>query len=752
MTERDDFDDLDEFFGPRTTRPAPRTSGRAAGSTGTRRPAAPRGSQGAVARPAPARRTAAASTRRTASARTASARPVRSDRPVRASASARPEHRSLTSRPAPARRRPSAAAAGASALGAIGGLATGRRGAIDHAPRPSRRPLQPLAVPVHPELVRRRTHRRLIGFVLAVVAVAGGLGAKLTDLQITDRERWVAYGAKQREGYRILPAARGGIFDRSGVAFALSVPMPDVVADPQAVEHPKATAEALAPILGIPEATLLAKLSKGNRYQLLAPTVSNAVADRARKLKLPGITFEDQYVRRNPSEGLARGIVGSTFANGTADADGHQGSTGLEKAYEDQLRGTPGKLTFEKGVGGGTIAGSQQKLDPAKPGTSLYLTLDQSLQYSTEQALVDQVEATGAQQAMAVISRPSTGEILSMASVSRGKDGTIAATGDNQPVSTVFEPGSVNKMITLAGALQEGEITPETTFSVPDHLLIADHDFTDHDPHPEEAWSATDILVTSSNIGTIKIARQLGKDKIDQYLRAFGFGQSSGLPSEVAGIMLPVDKWSGTSIGSIPIGQGISVTALQMLSAYNVIANDGVYVAPKLVAATDDGSGKLQTPASARRRVVSADTAAQMTGMLTKVVSDGTGKPAAIQGYEAAGKTGTARIPQKGPHLDPADAYQDAAGRYHYASSFVGFVAGADLSIIVTVQEPSSSIYGSDVAAPVFSQLASLALRKEQIPPPALVQASRAAVPELSASAREIDAEDPGPERETTQG
>ncbi|MCU1496531.1 MAG: Penicillin-binding protein 2 [Acidimicrobiales bacterium] len=617
---------------------------------------------------------------------------------------------------------------------------------------PAPRALRSLAGPLDGDTARRRTHRRLIAFVLAVVVAAAGIGAKLTDLQITDRDRWVTYGARQREGFRNLPAGRGGIFDRNAQAFALSIAQPDVVADPRAVTDPLAAAKALAPVLGVPQATLLGKLTETNRYQVLASTVAPRVAAAARRLGLPGITFEDQYLRRNPSDDLARGIIGHTYADGRVDQDGHQGQSGFERAYEDELRGEPGKLFFEKGVGGVTIAGGEQKLEAAKPGTSLYLTLDQSLQYATEQALSAQVQATGASQAMAIISRPSTGEILSMASVAAGEDGTVANTDDNRTVSNVFEPGSVNKMITLAGAMEEGQIDPETVLTVPDNLLVADKRFTDHDPHPTADWSATDILVTSSNIGTIKIAQQLGPDKLDHYLRAFGFGRSSGLPTEVNGIMLPVDQWSGTSLGSIAIGQGISVTALQMLAAYNVVANDGVYVAPKLVGATDDGTGRVETRASAPRRVVSAETATNMAAMLSKVVADGTGKPAAIQGYQVAGKTGTARIPQPAPHLNPDDAYQDAQGRYHYQSGFVGFVAGADLSIIVTVQDAQTSIYGSEVAAPLFAQLGSLALRREQIPPPALALAARASVPELSPSAREIDGEDPGLVTGTTQG
>ncbi len=623
------------------------------------------------------------------------------------------------------------------------------------APRPPRAPRAPRAprgrpLPVDGSVIDRRTRRRLIGFVVVVAIVVAGIGARLADIQVTGRQTWVDYGAKQRDGFRVLDAGRGAIYDRNGQAFALSVTEPNIVADQSQVRGPLATARKLAPILGMSEVALAKKLTGKSPYKLLATTVSADVAKRVLDLKLPGITQEDQYVRKNPSEGLGRNVVGTTYADGGVDEAGHNARRGIERAYENSLEGTAGRLEFEKDPGGNTIAGGQTKLTAAKPGTNLYLTLDQSLQYATEQALIKQVKATGAKQAMAIISRPSTGEILSMATVAADADGNVANTGANRPVGDVFEPGSVNKMITVAGALEEGLIDPTTPHVVPDSLKVGDHLFTDHDPHPTQNWSTTDILANSSNIGTIKIAQQLGAPKVDQYLRSFGFGTSSGLPDEVNGIMLPLDQWSGTSIGAIPIGQGIGVTALQMLTAYNVIANDGVYVAPKLVAATDTGTGKTPTAASARRRVVSAETASSMRQMLARVVSDGTGKPAQIPGYVPFGKTGTARIPQFAG--DSKDAYKDASGKYHYIGSFVGAVDGADLSIIVTVQEAETSIFGSDLAAPVFSALASLALRYEQIPPPALVLAARSAVPELTQSAIDADSEGPASGAETAQG
>jgi cell division protein FtsI (penicillin-binding protein 3) len=589
-----------------------------------------------------------------------------------------------------------------------------------------------------------------MGAIVAAVAV------RLVDVQVANTARYVAYGESQRDGFRALPASRGAIYDRNGQAFAMSVAQPMVIADPSQVAHPIATSRALADTLGLDATDIEAQLRADSHYRVIARTVSPrqaalvkaAIADG----DLTGITIEDEYRRSTPSDDLAIGVIGHSLPEGQKTPDGQTGGvSGLEAEFNDQLEGKPGKLYYEQDVWGKPIAGGDRKLDEAVQGTDLYLTLDQALQYEAEQAMKDQVAATGAKSGQAVIMRPSTGEILAMASVAEDGDGKVQNTRDNRSVTSVFEPGSVNKMITVAGAIEEGTVTPDTVLSVPYQLQIADRLFKDSHPHPVTDWSVTDIIATSSNIGTIKIAQELGKEQVDAYLRAFGFGTSTGLgfPGETAGIMKDPADWSGVDIGAMPIGQGIAVTALQMLGAYNVVANDGVYVAPKIVASTDEGSGQVPTEPSESHRVISADTAAAMQAMLSKVVSDGTGKLAAVPGYVPAGKTGTARIPQ---NIDPEDGYLNEEGRYEYQASFVGMVNGADLSIIVTLEDPRTSIFGGDVAAPVFAHLAATALRRYEVPPPALLGATSHDVPELSASAREVDGEDVAATTTTAQG
>jgi cell division protein FtsI (penicillin-binding protein 3) len=273
----------------------------------------------------------------------------------------------------------------------------------------------------------------------------------------------------------------------------------------------------------------------------------------------------------------------------------------------------------------------------------------------------------------------------------------------------------VNKVITLAAALESGVTTPSTGMEVPDHYTVADHEFTDDHNHEPEVWTPTDILVSSSNVGTIKIAQELGPDRLDAALRRFGLGAPTGLdfPRETRGRLLDPAEWSGTSLGSIAIGQGISVTAMQMLGAFNVIANDGTYVAPRLVDATVGPDGtRRKTPVGARRRVVSEDTARTMQAMMAKVVSEqsGTGTRAQVPGYTVAGKTGTAAKPVPGGYSTS-----------RYVASFVGVVPAKDprLVVLVQVDEPHGAIWGGVVAAPAFAEIARSSLVELEVAPDA---------------------------------
>lgn len=538
---------------------------------------------------------------------------------------------------------------------------------------------------------------------------------RVAELQTVSPERYVAFGEQQRVRSIDLPAARGSIVDRNGEDLALSVNQTTVYANPQEIADPVAAAAHLAPVLDMDQSELVEKLSDDSEFVYLVRQQPDDLGAEVADLDLDGVYLMDEPARFEPSGDLARSVIGTVGVDNT-------GLSGIEQQYERELTGTPGELTLERAPDGATISSGERHLTPAEQGDTLVMTLDRGMQFEAERALAEQVDATGALGGIAIVSRVGTGEVLAMANVEAtanedGSRGPAVPSSNNRAVTAMFEPGSVNKVVTMAAAIEEGVVEPATRFLVPDGIQVADHRFTDHDPHPLANWSVSDILTQSSNVGTIMVAQQLGAERLDEYLRRFGFGQptSLGFPNEAGGITLPLDEWSGTSIGSIPLGQGISVTALQMLSAFNVVANDGVYVPPRLVLARvgEDGTRRA-IDAPAPHRVISTSTARQLSTMMMSVVNAGTGTAAAIPGYSVAGKTGTARKPQD------SGGYEDGDGNYHYVATFAGFVPAEDpeLAMIVVLDEPTSSIYGGAVSAPVFAHLGQYALARYGIAPP----------------------------------
>lgn len=531
---------------------------------------------------------------------------------------------------------------------------------------------------------------------------------RLAYVQVVSPGRYVAYGDAQRIQPIEVAGGRGAIYDRNGEDLAISVPLASIAVDPSIIDAPATTAARLSPILGIEASELRARLSEDVRFVWLARQVEDNVADAVRELDIPGVILFDEQSRFTPSGDLATSLLG------TVDRDS-KGVSGIELTYEELLSGESGRLVVERDLQGRTIPAGRHHIDPARPGHDLLLTVDGALQYEVENVLQEHVTAAGARAGIAIVSNPETGEILALANQETDEaTGIVHNTGNNLAVTQNYEPGSVNKVITVAAALEEGLVTPEQVISVPSSLRVADHTY--EDSHPGNL-TITDIVAQSSNVGTIKLAQELGGERLDEYLRRFGFGRDTGLglPHEENGQMLPLENWSGTSIGSIPLGQGISVTAMQMLFAYNVLANDGVYAPPSLVAATRDAEGERHPVAPEdSRRVVSPTTAAQLRAMLTEVIDQGTGEAADIEGYEVAGKTGTARKPQP-----EGGGYENPDGTYDYIATFAGFFPADDpkLSIIVVIDEPANGYYASEVAAPAFAEIGRRAARTMAVAP-----------------------------------
>jgi cell division protein FtsI (penicillin-binding protein 3) len=542
--------------------------------------------------------------------------------------------------------------------------------------------------------------------LVAVTVVFVAIGARLVDLQALDANHYARLGFDQRVHTVQLAAERGSIFDRNGQELAISVPQETIWADPRVISDPAGYASTLARITGVNRAALQRRLSQERlAFVYVARKVSPDVAKRVMDLKLPGVGTTPESKRFYPSGSVAASVLGETGLD-------NQGLFGLEAGYESILAGTPGKAIIEQDPRGREIPSTKRRGTPAVPGRDLVLTVDQTLQYETEQILLKEATLAKAKHATAIVADVRTGDVLAMATVDGPTTSSAAhvAQGDerNFPLTDVFEPGSTNKIIPIAGALENGAVKPDETFVIPSELRVGGKPYTDDEAHGTVTMSLADIMAHSSNIGTIKIAQALGKVGFDHYLHAFGLGQQTSVlfPGQQSGIVLPLANYNSTSMGSMPIGQGIAVTSMQMLDAYLTIANGGVSVNPRLVEATLDANGQRHDiPIERGHRVVSAGTADTVKQLLTSVVTEGTGTGAAIPGYTIAGKTGTARKP-------PYNLGQHVA-------SFVGFapVDSPRLAVSVVIDEPQNLYYGGQIAAPAFAGIMWNALRMERVPP-----------------------------------
>jgi cell division protein FtsI (penicillin-binding protein 3) len=552
--------------------------------------------------------------------------------------------------------------------------------------------------------------RRLAVCSLLVVIVFGALAVRVTQLQVLSGGRFRRMSLDQTQQTVPLPAQRGTIFDRNGSDLAMSVELTSIYADPKHVTDDITYAAELAPILHVSRKDLLARLdNKRFDFAYLARRVSDGIVAAVKQLELPGIGYIPESARRYPADPLAASLIGHVGGEGS----GLEGGTGLEYLYDRLLAGKDGKLIVERDQQGLAIPNTARHEIEARRGSDLVLTLDESLQWQAEQALIDQVTATRAKGGMAAVVDVTTGDVLALASVegasATGPARPSAAGEINKPLMELFEPGSTNKLITLSTAIESGVVGPDTMIDVPAQLQIGDAVFKDVDPHGSVRMSVSDILRESSNIGTIEIAQHMPKERLAEALRSFGLGSRTAVdfPGQASGLLLDPAKYYDTGLASTAIGYGVAVTGMQMLDAYATIANGGVTRPPRLLDAVIDSEGKRHPAFEQRgRRVVSPKTALEMTNMLTGVVSDGTGACAAIPGYIVAGKTGTSRKAINGGY---------SAGTM---ASFIGFAPAQSprLAAIVVLDEPSSQ-FGGAAAAPVFSSVMQFALSRSDVAP-----------------------------------
>jgi cell division protein FtsI (penicillin-binding protein 3) len=431
-------------------------------------------------------------------------------------------------------------------------------------------------------------------------------------------------------------------------------------------------------------------------FVYVARKADPALVAKLRRKGLPGINSYAEERRFYPQFSLASQVLGY------AGVDNH-GLAGLELSLDRELAGRPGHERIVKDASGQAI--DTVVSQTVRDGRDVYLTLDHTIQANAQAVLRDTVLRWHAKSATAIVLDPTTGAVRAMATAP-GFNANVypevwRALQRNRAVTDTYEPGSTFKLVTVAGALSDGLVTPTTRFTLPYEIQVADRRIHDAEPRGTENMSVSEILSRSSNVGAITLAERLTRHRLVRWISRFGFGHPTGIdfPGESEGIVLPEEKWSGSSIGNIPIGQGIAVTPIQMASAYAAIANRGVWVRPHLV----DHVGEGGTVRPARHRVVSAWVSRELMAMLKNVVAEGTGTLAAVPGYQVAGKTGTAAKP------DPHGGYSDS----RYVASFVGVVPASRprLVILVSVDEPRGAIWGGVVAAPAFAQIAKFDLQ-----------------------------------------
>jgi cell division protein FtsI/penicillin-binding protein 2 len=503
----------------------------------------------------------------------------------------------------------------------------------------------------------------------------------------------------------VVPGVRGRILDRNGKELAISEDAATVFATPYQVTDPEGTARKLAPILDLPEPEILATLAdRESGFAYLARKVDLPTADRVRKLDIHGIDLLPDSRRVYPQGELAGQVIGTVGID-------NQGLTGLEAAEDEVLRGENGEREIVRDGLGDELG--RDTLEGATTGEELRLTLDAGIQAETERVLADIGRDYDPDGATAIVMNPQTSEVLAMANWPPVDPDELSETDPedlgNMATGFTYEPGSTFKAFTVAGALEEGVVTPQTIFDLPPTITLYDRTIEEAHERGYVSLSVADILAQSSNVGAVKIGLELGAERFDHWIRNFGFGEPTGIdfPGEERGIVIPTDEYSGSTMGNLPIGQGLAVTPVQMAAGFSAIANGGILRPPKLV----ESEGGAVPEESPGRRVMSRATAGKLTEMLEGVLSEaqgGTASDVSVPGYTLAGKTGTAQKVVDGTYSDT-----------QFVASFVGYAPAENPELLVTVvvDDPKGDYYGATVAAPAFGEIATFALPYLGIPP-----------------------------------
>ncbi|MET1010129.1 MAG: penicillin-binding protein 2 [Gaiellaceae bacterium] len=547
---------------------------------------------------------------------------------------------------------------------------------------------------------------RLLVAVFAIVFVAAF--ARVAWLQAVKAQTLDHLATSQHRDELTVPARRGTIFDRNGVQLAFGLGGTTVSANPKQVVDPRETAIAVGEALDLDPGKLYPLLTDRSRgFVYLARKADPEKAQVLEAQEIVGLGFRPEERRVYPQRTVASEIVGYAGTDNT-------GLSGLELQLDEELAGHEGSKTIVRDPFGRTI--DVVDADQVQNGRDVVLTVDHTIQGYVERVLRRTKARWGAQSATAVVLDPRTGGILALA-IEPGFDANafpaVARTDEerlrNRAVTDTYEPGSTFKVVTVGGVLEDNIVSPGTKFRLKYKIPVADRIIHDALPRGTQTMTVSQILSRSSNVGVVTLAQQLQREGINKWIRRFGFGRKTGVdfPGESRGIVLRPEEWSGSTIGNVPIGQGIAVTPLQMAAAYGAIANDGVWLQPHLVDRVE-GSDRVEAES---RQVLSEGTTRELTRMLRGVVEEGSGTTAQVEGYRVAGKTGTAAKPE------PTGGYSDT----RYVASFVGFAPASRprVVILVTVDEPRGAIWGGTVAGPVFAEIAQFVLQYLEVPPDA---------------------------------
>ena len=558
-----------------------------------------------------------------------------------------------------------------------------------------------------------QAHRRLTAGFAVVSALLVVIAGQLVRLQGFDRAGNAQKAAAQRVESEPLQALRGQIVDRFGVPLAYTANVQDITADPTMIPPDQRAdyAAQLSVLLGVPAADLVRALASPGKGVVLARAVSPTVVTGVHQLGLIGVFTQTTTSREYPAQSTGGNIIGAVRSDGV-------GASGIEYAFNDVLAGTNGELTYAvDATGEANPSGLTTRVNAINGGT-VALTIDEDLQYTVQQYLDSAVAESGAKDGQVAVLDARTGQVLALASSGCANPADPASAPADAPlnpaVQTVFEPGSVNKVVTFAAALDKGVITPQTRLVVPGDLAMGGVIVHDDWAHQPVTYTATGVLAQSSNVGTLLIAQQLGSKSWYDYERKFGVGAVTGveLPGESAGIFPSMSQWSDSSFANLPIGQGVAVTVLQLASMYQTIANDGVRVPPRVIKSITRSYGATTVTAQPSGvRVVSAKTAKTVRTMLESVTLDGgTGVRAAVPGYRIAGKTGTAQQP-----VSSGGQYSSSANW----DTFAGIAPADDPRFVVAVMidNPAHGLHGGDVAAPLFQEIAGYELRHAAVAP-----------------------------------